>query len=83
MPEDCLTTAETMMKMHEDCLTTFQEVMNFCISILMRTILSVMSGVSALFQDFNVLLSSNTSCLEAHAGFFRLLMKGVFDPYVL
>ena len=27
--------------------------------------------------------SSNTSCLEAHAGFFRLLMKGIFNPYVL
>ena len=26
--------------------------------------------------------SSNTSPLEAHAGFFRLLMKGIFDPYV-
>ena len=26
--------------------------------------------------------SSNTSCLEAHAGFFRLLMKGIFDTYV-
>ena len=26
--------------------------------------------------------SSNTSRLEAHAGFFRLLVKGVFDPYV-
>ena len=25
--------------------------------------------------------SANTSCLEAHAGFFRLLMKGIFDPY--
>ena len=24
--------------------------------------------------------SSNTSCLEANAGFFRLLMKGIFDP---
>ena len=23
------------------------------------------------------------SHLEAHAGFFRLLMKGIFDPYVL
>ena len=28
-------------------------------------------------------LSSNTSRLEAHTGFFRLLMKGIFDPYVL
>ena len=27
--------------------------------------------------------SSNTSCLVAHAWFFRLLMKGIFDPYVL
>ena len=27
--------------------------------------------------------SSNTSCLEAHVGFFRLLMKGIFNAYVL
>ena len=27
--------------------------------------------------------SSNTPRLEAHAGFFRLLMKVIFDPYVL
>ena len=27
--------------------------------------------------------SSNTSRLEAHAGFFRLLMKGTLVPYVL
>ena len=27
-------------------------------------------------------VSSNTSHLEAHAGFFRLLMKGIFYPYV-
>ena len=27
--------------------------------------------------------SSNTSLLEPHAGFFRLLMKGIFDRYVL
>ena len=26
--------------------------------------------------------SSNMSCLETHASFFRLLMKGIFDPYV-
>ena len=26
---------------------------------------------------------NNTSCLEAHAGFFRLLMKEILDPYVL
>ena len=27
--------------------------------------------------------SSNMSCLELHTGFFRLLKKGIFDPYVL
>ena len=27
--------------------------------------------------------SSNTSRLEAHAGFFRLLLKVIFDPYAL
>ena len=32
---------------------------------------------------YRKVVSSNTSYLEAHAGFFRLLMKGVFDPYVL
>ena len=29
------------------------------------------------------IISSNTSRLEAHAGLFRLLMKGIFEPYVL
>ena len=32
---------------------------------------------------YRIVASSNTSCLEAHAGFFRLLMNGIFDPYVL
>ena len=27
--------------------------------------------------------NSNTSHLETHAGFFRLLIKGILDPYVL
>ena len=30
-----------------------------------------------------IVTSSNTSRLDAHAGFFRLFMKGIFDPYVL
>ena len=32
---------------------------------------------------YGKLVSSNTSRLEAHAGFFRLLMKGIFDPLIL
>ena len=27
--------------------------------------------------------TSSPSCIEAHAGLFRLLMKAIFDPYVL
>ena len=34
------------------------------------------------FFVYRKVASSNMSCLEAHAGFFRLLMKGIFDPYV-
>ena len=33
--------------------------------------------------DYRKVASSNSSRLEAQAGFFRLLMKGIFDPYVL
>ena len=33
-------------------------------------------------QVYREVASSNTSRLEAHVGFFRLLMKGIFDPYV-
>ena len=33
--------------------------------------------------DYCKVVSSNTSHLEAHAGYFSLLMKGIFVPYVL
>ena len=32
---------------------------------------------------YRKVVSSNRSRLEAHAAFFRLLMKGIFDSYVL
>jgi hypothetical protein len=35
------------------------------------------------FSTYRKIASSNTSRLEAHVGFFRLLMKGIFGPYVL
>ena len=35
-----------------------------------------------LLDKYRKVASSNTSRLEAHAGFFRLLMMGIFDPYV-
>ena len=37
----------------------------------------------AVVVTYSKFASSNTSCLEAHACFFRLLMKGIFDPYLL
>ena len=35
------------------------------------------------FNRYRKIASSNTSHLEAHASCFRLLMKGIYDPYVL
>ena len=36
----------------------------------------------SLDSGINVSLRSNTSCLEAHNGFFRLLIEGIIDPYL-
>ena len=36
-----------------------------------------------LHLNYRKVASSNTSCLEAHADFFKLLVKGFLDPYVL
>ena len=33
--------------------------------------------------NYHKVASSNKSRLEAHAGFFRLLMKGIFDPSLI
>ena len=44
------------------------------------------SGLAKIYSDipnYRKVASSNKSRLEAHAGFFTLLMKGIFDPYVL
>ena len=38
--------------------------------------------VLCLALIYRKVASSNMSRLEAHAGFFRLLMKGIFDTYV-
>ena len=41
------------------------------------------SLMSKQFWKYRVVASSNTSRLEAHPGIFRLLMKRIFDAYVL
>ena len=32
---------------------------------------------------YRIVVSASSSHFEAHTGHFRLLMKGIFDPYVL
>ena len=39
-------------------------------------------SILKFFHQYRKVASSNTSRLEAHAGFFRLFMKGIFDPYI-
>ena len=41
------------------------------------------SLMSKQFLKYRVVVSSNKSRLEAHPGIFRLLMKRIFDAYVL
>ena len=36
-----------------------------------------------MYAKYRKVVISNQSHLEAHAGFFRLLMKGIIDPDVL
>ena len=39
--------------------------------------------IAKISFTYRKVTSSNRYRLEAHAGFFRLPMKGIFDPYVL
>ena len=40
-------------------------------------------GWKAFLPKYRIVASSNTSRLEAHAGIYKLLMKGSFDAHVL
>ena len=71
-------------------IITFHEVsVAHCPDDIMRMFTRLLQSISHIkvfnssFFIYCKVTSSNTSCLEAHAGFFRLLMKGIFDPYVL
>ena len=33
--------------------------------------------------NYCIVASTRPSCFEAHVGLFKLLMKGIFNPYVL
>ena len=54
----------------------------------MSGFVKLQSVIKNTFENFKKwfcrkVASSNTSRLEAQSGFFRLLIEGVFDPYVL
>ena len=39
--------------------------------------------INYLYVNYRKVASSSPSRIEAQAGLFRLLMEGIFDPYVL
>ena len=53
--------------------------LSFCTVIVRNNFTSVFGSLG----KYHKVASSNTSCLEAHAGFFKLRTKGIFHPYVL
>ena len=53
----------------------------FSLSVVQSLATRNLNGLS-LTVIYRKVTSSNSSLLEAYAGFFRLLMKVIFDPYV-
>ena len=61
-----------------------QNTMHICIVLVFANISYILFYLYNYFYlTYYKIVSSNTSCLEAHVGFFRLLMKGIFGPNVL
>ena len=56
---------------------------DFLISSIVVSLFFTKKGLNFMFLMYRKVVTSNTFHLEAHAGFFRMLMKGIFDPYVL
>ena len=46
-------------------------------------LLNNLSNQNETESIYHIVANSDTSRLEAHAGIYRLLMKGIFDAYVL
>ena len=59
------------------------QVLNSCWTQIPHVMLGGQNLILKFLDTYRKVASSNTSCLEAHAGFFRWLMKRIFDPYVL
>ena len=68
---------------------TFLQITNESLSSHLKSMITFIQRCFWVFSSqakegiYRAALSSNTSHLEAHSGFFRLLMKGSFYHYVL
>ena len=63
-------------------IQTIQALIFKCVKLLTKwQFLPILIKILLLLV-YRKFTSSNTSRLEAHAGFFRLLMKWIFNPYV-
>ena len=54
-----------------------------CIEIAQSQSQKKLTWICVTEHTYRKVASSNRSRLEAQEGLFRLLMKGIFDPYVL
>ena len=52
------------------------------LALILDIMTSVMEYQFRQLGCYRKIASSNTSCLKAHVGFFRLLKKGIFGLYV-
>ena len=52
------------------------------LNVRLRAYESLLRAV-AIHSVYRIVASTSPSCIEAHADLFRLLMKGILDPYVL
>ena len=57
--------------------------LSWCLAILEPVEVSYIQYQKNLLNIYRKVASSNKSRLEGHADFFRLLMKGNFDTFVL
>jgi hypothetical protein len=53
----------------------------FSMSVIVYEVFGSMDSLRD--HAYRIVANANKSRFEAHVGLFRLLMKGIFDPYVL
>ena len=66
---------------HKKAMTWLKSVKTFLVET--KIIFGAVKATQIWVCKYRKVASSNTSRLEAHAGFFRLLMKEILGPYVL